>query len=138
MPACAPDPSPPHRLGGLPSSLGSPSHLPLDLLPSPPRSYVNTTTLRILWSLGASGTQRITLQHWRHSAVSEVLFQLDDESDINLARDFFSYNHFYVIWCAVQPRAASCRPTPPHAAPCIPMPLSASPWHRQVRLLGVG
>ena len=29
----------------------------------------------------------------------DVLFQLDDEADINLARDYFSYNHFYVIWC---------------------------------------
>ena len=29
----------------------------------------------------------------------QVLFQLDEEADINLARDFFSYNHFYVIWC---------------------------------------
>ena len=47
----------------------------------------------------AQRTQRITLQHWRHSALVDVLFQLDDEADINLARDYFSYNHFYVIWC---------------------------------------
>lgn len=62
-------------------------------------AYVKTTTLRILWALSAAGTERITLQHWRHSTISEVLFQLDEENDINLARDFFSYNHFYVIWC---------------------------------------
>ncbi len=28
-----------------------------------------------------------------------MLFQLDEEGDINLVRDYFSYNHFYVIWC---------------------------------------
>lgn len=61
-------------------------------------AYVQTTSLRILWALSGAGTQRITLQHWRHSSISEVLFHLDEESDINLARDFFSYNHFYVIW----------------------------------------
>ena len=63
------------------------------------KSYVQTTSLRILWALGGAGTQRITLQHWRRSNITEVLFQLDDEGDINLARDHFSYNHFYVIWC---------------------------------------
>jgi len=62
-------------------------------------AYVNTTTLRILWALSAAGTERITLQHWRHSAITEVLFELDEEADINLARDYFSYNHFYVLWC---------------------------------------
>jgi Ca2+-binding EF-hand superfamily protein len=63
------------------------------------RSYVQTTALRILWALAGAGTQRITLQHWRHSTLVEVLFQLDEEADINLARDYFSYNHFYVVWC---------------------------------------
>ena len=62
-------------------------------------AYVNTTTLRILWALSGQGTERIALQHWRHSTITEVLFQLDDEADINLARDYFAYNHFYVIWC---------------------------------------
>jgi len=60
---------------------------------------VKTTALRIMWALSASGTGKITLQRWRHSAITEVLFQLDEEADINLARDYFSYNHFYVIWC---------------------------------------
>jgi len=62
-------------------------------------AYVNTTTLRVLWALSGAGTERITLQHWRHSSITEVLFQLDDEADINLAREYFSYNHFYVLWC---------------------------------------
>ena len=47
-------------------------------------AYVNTTTLRVLWALSGAGTERITLQHWRHSSITEVLFQLDDEADINL------------------------------------------------------
>ena len=109
-------------------------------------AYVRTTALRIMWTLSASGTGKITLQRWRHSAITEVrldrvprtpapslprsvgtplfatsqtsrrvgsppstslqlairsqvLFELDEEADINLARDYFSYNHFYVIWC---------------------------------------
>jgi len=78
------------------------SHAGLDFLRSSDeflKAYVETTTLRILWNLGGFGTRRIDLQHWRHSTVTEVLYQLDEEQDINLARDFFSYNHFYVIWC---------------------------------------
>jgi len=109
-------------------------------------AYVETATLRIMWSLGGSGVQRIPLQRWRRSGLpdvlfqldpnpnptpnpipnpnpnsnphphpnpnshlhpnphphpnpTQVLFQLDDEGDINLVRDYFSYNHFYVIWC---------------------------------------
>ena len=52
-----------------------------------------------MWALGGSGVQRIPLQRWRRSSLPDVLFQLDEEGDINLARDYFSYNHFYVIWC---------------------------------------
>ena len=52
-----------------------------------------------MWSVAGFSAQRITPQRWRRSALTDVLFQLDGESDINLARDFFSYNHFYVIWC---------------------------------------
>ena len=36
-----------------------------------------------------------------------MLFQLDEEGDINLVRDFFSYNHFYVIWRRGGPTAAA-------------------------------
>ena len=63
------------------------------------RAYVEAVVLRLLWGLCGFGTQRVTLQQWRRSSVSEVLYQLDDEADINLAREYFSYNHFYVIWC---------------------------------------
>ena len=62
-------------------------------------AYVETVALRIMWGLGGSGAQRISLQRWRRSSLPDVLFQLDEEGDINLVRDFFSYNHFYVIWC---------------------------------------
>ena len=47
------------------------------------QAYVETVALRILWGLGGSGLQRITLQRWRRSTLPEVLFQLDDEGDIN-------------------------------------------------------
>jgi len=60
---------------------------------------VEAVVIRILWGLAGYGTQRVTLQQWRKSNISEVLYQLDTEPDINLATDFFSYNHFYVIWC---------------------------------------
>ena len=63
------------------------------------KAYVQTTVLRIMWALSGASSGRISLQHWRRSSVTEVLFQLDEEADINLARDYFSYNHFYVIWC---------------------------------------
>ena len=36
-----------------------------------------------------SGAQKISLQKWRRSALPEVLFQLDEEGDINLVRGLF-------------------------------------------------
>ena len=80
-----------------------------------------------------SGAQKISLQKWRRSALPEVLFQLDEEGDINLVRDFFSYNHFYVIWRRGGPRAAAGRRPRPG-----PPPGSAAPTKSQTAVTQVG
>ena len=46
-------------------------------------AYVETATLRIMWSLGGSGVQRIPLQRWRRSSLPDVLFQLDPDPNPN-------------------------------------------------------
>lgn len=62
-------------------------------------AYVQTVTTRILFAVGGVGKRSIPWSRWRASELTEVLYALQEEQDINLAPDFFSYNDFYVAWC---------------------------------------
>ncbi|KAK2566527.1 Serine/threonine-protein phosphatase 2A regulatory subunit B'' subunit beta [Acropora cervicornis] len=61
--------------------------------------YVHTVIARIFYYVNSSWTGRITIPELRNSNFLEVLASLEDEEDINEIVDYFSYEHFYVIYC---------------------------------------
>lgn len=61
--------------------------------------YVTTVVARIFFCVNSSWSGRITLGELRRSNFLSVLASLEEEEDINLVTQFFSYEHFYVIYC---------------------------------------
>lgn len=42
---------------------------------------------------------QITWREFNISNFFEALYQVNNEEDINKVRNFFSYEHFYVLYC---------------------------------------
>jgi serine/threonine-protein phosphatase 2A regulatory subunit B'' len=61
--------------------------------------YIETVTTRIFFSVNRSWTGRISIPELRKSNFLTVLALLEDEVDINQVMEYFSYEHFYVIYC---------------------------------------
>ncbi|VDM31571.1 unnamed protein product [Hydatigera taeniaeformis] len=61
--------------------------------------YVTTVVSRIFFCTNTSWSGRISLGELRRSNFLEVLASLEREEDINLVTQYFSYEHFYVIYC---------------------------------------
>ena len=54
---------------------------------------------RIFFCVNRSWSGRISISELRRSNFLPVLRLLEDEEDINQITDYFSYEHFYVIYC---------------------------------------
>jgi len=61
--------------------------------------YVTTVISRIMFCVNRTWTGRITLSELSKSNFIQTLNRLETEEDINQVKDFFSYEHFYVIYC---------------------------------------
>ncbi|XP_051882473.1 serine/threonine-protein phosphatase 2A regulatory subunit B'' subunit beta [Pristis pectinata] len=61
--------------------------------------YVTTVIQRIFYTVNRSWTGRITCTEIRKSNLLQNLALLEEEDDINQLTEFFSYEHFYVIYC---------------------------------------
>jgi len=61
--------------------------------------YVHTVIARIFYEVNRSWSGKITVSELRRSKFLTTLKLLQDEDDINQVTDFFSYEHFYVIYC---------------------------------------
>ncbi|XP_035267950.1 serine/threonine-protein phosphatase 2A regulatory subunit B'' subunit alpha-like isoform X2 [Anguilla anguilla] len=61
--------------------------------------YITTVIQRIFYTVNRSWTGRITMTELRRSNFLQTLALLEEEDDINLLTDYFSYEHFYVIYC---------------------------------------
>ncbi|VDN56905.1 unnamed protein product [Dracunculus medinensis] len=61
--------------------------------------YVETVVVRIFWSVNRSWTGRITANELRRSNFLQTVRKLETTDDINTVTDYFSYEHFYVIYC---------------------------------------
>ncbi|GFQ93616.1 hypothetical protein TNCT_661661, partial [Trichonephila clavata] len=54
---------------------------------------------RIYYCVNRSWSGKITAPELRKSNFLQVLATLEEEEDINQVTDYFSYEHFYVIYC---------------------------------------
>eukprot|EP00731_Ephydatia_muelleri_P030091 Em0021g614a len=61
--------------------------------------YVETVIGRIFYALDRHWTGQITAVELRKSNFLQTLALLEEEPDINQVRDYFSYEHFYVLYC---------------------------------------
>nr|CAG4646020.1 EOG090X00JH [Macrothrix elegans] len=61
--------------------------------------YVHTVIARIFYNVNRSWSGQITVPELRHSNLLATIRLLEEEDDINQITDYFSYEHFYVIYC---------------------------------------
>ena len=55
--------------------------------------------MRIFFELDTNDDGKITYRDFKNSDLFEVLHELSAEDDINKIRRYFSYEHFYVLYC---------------------------------------
>ncbi|KAK9806607.1 hypothetical protein WJX73_008526 [Symbiochloris irregularis] len=78
------------------------SHPGLEFLQETPEfqdRYAETVIYRIFYALDRSNIGRLTLRDLRRGDLLEALTMLDNEEDVNKILKYFSYEHFYVIYC---------------------------------------
>lgn len=61
--------------------------------------YITTVISRIFYKVNRSWTGRMTLHELRRSNLLRVIKRLEEETDVNNIKEYFSYEHFYVIYC---------------------------------------
>ncbi|XP_021181877.3 uncharacterized protein LOC110370411 isoform X1 [Helicoverpa armigera] len=61
--------------------------------------YVHTVIARIFYCVNRTWSGRISIPELRRSNLLQVIQLLEDEEDINQVTQYFSYEHFYVIYC---------------------------------------
>eukprot|EP00471_Norrisiella_sphaerica_P012605 CAMPEP_0184495522 /NCGR_PEP_ID=MMETSP0113_2-20130426/31544_1 /TAXON_ID=91329 /ORGANISM="Norrisiella sphaerica, Strain BC52" /LENGTH=355 /DNA_ID=CAMNT_0026881739 /DNA_START=524 /DNA_END=1591 /DNA_ORIENTATION=+ len=77
-------------------------HPGLEFLKSHPEfqaRYSQTVKARIFYKVNRMANEQLTLRELKRSNFCQVLSLLDEEDDINKIHDYFSYEHFYVIYC---------------------------------------
>ncbi|XP_055339509.1 uncharacterized protein LOC129589053 [Paramacrobiotus metropolitanus] len=78
------------------------THPGLNILKEAPEfhaRYINTVIARIFFCVNRSWSGSITIEELRRNNFLQVLATLDLEDDINVITEYFSYEHFYVIYC---------------------------------------
>eukprot|EP00897_Mesotaenium_endlicherianum_P010275 jgi/Mesen1/9276/ME000060S08713 len=61
--------------------------------------YAETVIYRIFYHVNRSGNGRMLLRELKRSNLMAALQQVEEEEDINKILRYFSYEHFYVIYC---------------------------------------
>ncbi|XP_062939201.1 serine/threonine-protein phosphatase 2A regulatory subunit B'' subunit beta isoform X2 [Cynocephalus volans] len=61
--------------------------------------YITTVIQRIFYTVNRSWSGRITCTELRRSTFLQNVALLEEEADINQLTEYFSYEHFYVIYC---------------------------------------
>jgi len=55
--------------------------------------------MRIFFSLDSNDDGKINWRDFKNSNLMDTFFQVSSENDINVVRHYFSYEHFYVLYC---------------------------------------
>ena len=77
-------------------------HQGLEFLKSHPdfqERYADTVIMRIFYSCNIYDNCKITFREFKKSNLNSTIRKVCEEVDINKVRDYFSYEHFYVIYC---------------------------------------
>ncbi|KAG8348250.1 EF hand domain [Trypanosoma vivax] len=76
------------------------THVSLEFLKQPEFKgyYCHTVAIRIMYSLERQQSGRISWYDFDRSDLPEVMIEVDDK-DVNLVHQYFSYEHFYVLYC---------------------------------------
>ncbi|XP_027363531.1 serine/threonine protein phosphatase 2A regulatory subunit B''beta-like [Abrus precatorius] len=61
--------------------------------------YAETVIHRIFYYMNRSGNGRLTLRELKRGNLIDAMQHVDEEEDINKVLRYFSYEHFYVIYC---------------------------------------
>lgn len=78
------------------------THPGLEFLQSTPEfqeRYAETVIYRIFYHLNRTGNGHLTLRELKRGNLIAAMQHADDEEDINKVLRYFSYEHFYVIYC---------------------------------------
>ncbi|KAL1294670.1 hypothetical protein HN51_055463 [Arachis hypogaea] len=78
------------------------THPGLEFLQSTPEfqeRYAETVIHRIFYYMNRSGNGRLTLRELKRGNLIDAMLHVDEEEDINKVLRYFSYEHFYVIYC---------------------------------------
>ncbi|KAK8545483.1 hypothetical protein V6N12_026317 [Hibiscus sabdariffa] len=78
------------------------THPGLEFLQSTPEfqdRYAETVIYRIYYYINRSGNGQLTLRELKRGNLIDAMLHADEEEDINKVLRYFSYEHFYVIYC---------------------------------------
>ncbi|KAI4318044.1 hypothetical protein L6164_025854 [Bauhinia variegata] len=78
------------------------THPGLEFLQNTPEfqeRYAETVIYRIFYYMNRSGNGRLTLRELKRGNLIAAMQHADEEDDINKVLRYFSYEHFYVIYC---------------------------------------
>ncbi|CAA2983833.1 serine threonine phosphatase 2A regulatory subunit B beta-like [Olea europaea subsp. europaea] len=78
------------------------THPGLEFLHSTPEfqeRYAETVIYRIFYYVNRSGNGLLTLRELKRTNLIDAMQHADEEEDINKVLRYFSYEHFYVIYC---------------------------------------
>uniref|UniRef100_A0A2P2MPF6 Serine/threonine protein phosphatase 2A regulatory subunit B''beta-like isoform X2 n=1 Tax=Rhizophora mucronata TaxID=61149 RepID=A0A2P2MPF6_RHIMU len=78
------------------------THPGLEFLQSTPEfqdRYAETVIYRIFYYINRSGNGHLTLRELKRGNLIDAMQHADEEEDINKVLRYFSYEHFYVIYC---------------------------------------
>jgi len=71
----------------------------LESAPEFQEKYARTVIARIFYVCDPTARRAIDLRQLRRSNVLKAFHTVDVEEDINVVNDYFSYEHFYVLYC---------------------------------------
>ncbi len=63
------------------------------------RKYALTVITRIFYTVNTSRSGKLSLREVRCSNLFNACMHVDEETDINRVVEYFSYEHFYVLYC---------------------------------------